>query len=370
MKYNDHLVITSSEGSPRDPKVWSGTPYNIVNGFERLGADVYTIDTSIPRSKLFFIKVLKKIRCIDASFYRGIIAKNLRSKSLQHNLKKIPCTKVLHTGTFDLSLKYINDNVNHFLFCDSTWHLWARFATDFDTYSDKMKKDAEISEMEAYQKVEHFFPIAQYVKDDLINYYGISSDRITVVGTGRGNIKPFFEDKNYAKPSLLFVAKVRFEDKGGLLLLEGFKLAQKRIPNLTLYIIGSKNNKVFSGNVKNVNFLDFIPSDDLQNLFNTSSLFAMPALNEPWGLVYLEALACKMPILGLKRNSLPEITRNGEFGFLVNSADPESIAEAIIDAFSNTKRLEEMGENGQKYCVQNFSWDRTVKKIHDVISEY
>ena len=93
----------------------------------------------------------------------------------------------------------------------------------------------------------------------------------------------------------------------------------------------------------------------------------MPSINEPWGLVYLEALACKMPIIGLNRNSFPEISADGKYGFMIDEPDSDRLSEILIDAFSDTQRLEEMGIQGQDYCLKNFSWNNTVTKIVETI---
>jgi glycosyltransferase involved in cell wall biosynthesis len=119
---------------------------------------------------------------------------------------------------------------------------------------------------------------------------------------------------------------------------------------------------------KNTKFLGFIPLNDLQELFNTHSLFLMPALNEPWGLVYLEAMACKMPIMGLNRNSFPEISGCGEYGFILEEETSDEIANSIVDAFKNLEKLEEMGKKGQIYCLENFSWTKTVDRILEVVN--
>jgi hypothetical protein len=56
-----------------------------------------------------------------------------------------------------------------------------------------------------------------------MNYYGVSRDRISIVGGGWGPIEPFFGEKDYANGPILCVAKMRFEDKGGRLLIEAFR---------------------------------------------------------------------------------------------------------------------------------------------------
>jgi glycosyltransferase involved in cell wall biosynthesis len=113
--------------------------------------------------------------------------------------------------------------------------------------------------------------------------------------------------------------------------------------------------------------LGFVSVEELQELFNTHSLFLMPALNEPWGLVYLEAMACKMPIMGLTRNSFPELSGHGKYGFAIDEADPAMLAHALVEAFRNPERLKEMGEQGQRFCLSTFSWNKTVDRILEVV---
>ena len=165
----------------------------------------------------------------------------------------------------------------------------------------------------------------------------------------------------------MFVAKGGFEKKGGVLLIEGFKIAQKQLPKLEMVIVGGENYHSFTEGIPNVTLTGYLTQNELEDLFHNASLFAMPALNEPWGLVYLEALASKTPILGLNRNSVPEISCNGQYGFIVPEPNPESVAATILDAFSDTDRLIQMGESGQKYCLDTFSWANTCNKIISVI---
>ena len=108
----------------------------------------------------------------------------------------------------------------------------------------------------------------------------------------------------------------------------------------------------------------------LQQLFEQSALFAMPALNEPWGLVYLEALSCRTPILGLNRNSIPELTQHGQFGFAVSEPTAESIAAALLNAFSDVDRLAKMGRDGQKHCLHTFTWEHTAMRMLDAIDAF
>ncbi|MFZ4103048.1 MAG: glycosyltransferase family 4 protein [Sphingobacterium thalpophilum] len=165
----------------------------------------------------------------------------------------------------------------------------------------------------------------------------------------------------------MFTAKARFLDKGGDLVIAAFRKALEIDPQLHLTIVGSEEGQKIN-DCPNVTTLGFIPLEDLQKLFDTHSLFLMPAFNEPWGLVYLEAMACKMPIMGLNRNSFPELSGYGKYGFCIEDGNSATLANAIVEAFNNPTQLKEMGEQAQAYVLEKFSWEKTVNQILQIIS--
>ncbi len=184
-----------------------------------------------------------------------------------------------------------------------------------------------------------------------------------------GKIRCVGGEKSYSSRTTLFVAKDRFEEKGGLLLLEGFRLAQASDSRLKLIVVAPEQYREVAQSVPGVTFKTALPWDELEMLFNEASLFAMPAIYEPWGLVYVEALACRTPVLGMNRNSLPELTQNGAYGFLLDEATPSCVAEKLLDAYSSIDRLAAMGSRGQKYVRSRYGWDLTAERITGVLVE-
>jgi glycosyltransferase involved in cell wall biosynthesis len=358
-----------SLGDPTNPKTWSGTPFNMYSELKKKNC-LGSAFNSIPSINRYERKLIK---LIDKYYYknsvdlgRGFFYRYLHSKQVIRETKKSNSNLTLHMGTLDLPFIRVSKNQKHYLFCDTTWNLWSSCSTNMQGYSEKLLIDAEKLEKKAYQQMEHIFPISEYVKNNLIEHYKIDPDKITVVGTGLGVITPFEEEKEYSNGKILFVAKGRFDDKGGDLVLEAFKIALKSNPKLELSIVGQN---YYAKNIKlpNVKVYGFISIEELQSIFNDSSLFLMPAVNEPWGLVYLEALACKMPIIGLNKNSFPEISDYGNFGFGLEDADPEKLAKIILNAFENPEKLEEMGRKSQEYCLNKYSWNNTVSRIIQTI---
>ena len=209
--------------------------------------------------------------------------------------------------------------------------------------------------------MDRIFTIGEYLIEDLVQHYHIPKEKVTPVGTGPGGISPYTGKKDYTIPTVLFVAKARFEDKGGDLLLQAFKLAKKSLPKLRLIIVGQELDHF--DKIDGLEIYGHVPFDQLKAFFAQSSLFAMPALNEPWGLVYLEAMLSKMPILGLRRNAIPEFTLNGQLGFMAEKPTPESVAETLVEAFRDTERLGKMGEMAQANVRNRYTWAHTVDSM-------
>ena len=354
-------------GDPTNPKTWSGTPFNLYSELKNmnyLGSafNSYALDNKLEKILIKLIAKFYYSNSVDLG--RGYFERYKNAKKVIVETSKSSTNLTLHTGTFDLPFYKLPKNQKHYLFCDSTWNLWSSCSTDMKGYTSKLMEDAEKLERKAYYQMEHIFPISEYVKENLVTHYGVNPKKITVVGTGAGVIKPYFGEKDYSNGKILFAAKGRFEDKGGSLVLEAFRKALKTNPKLELIIVGQNDytDKIKISESK-IKVYGFLPINELQNIFNECSIFLMPAINEPWGLVYIEALTCKMPIIGLNRNGFPEISAKGEYGFGINNSNPDKLSEILLEAFSNPRKLADMGTRGQEYCLNTFTWKSTVSKI-------
>jgi glycosyltransferase involved in cell wall biosynthesis len=218
-------------------------------------------------------------------------------------------------------------------------------------------------ERESFDRMEHIFTFGAYVRDSIIDHYDISPSKVTAVGSGMGTIEPYFGSKSYAAPHLLFVAKHLFAEKGGPLLLEGFFKALKKRPDLRLSIVGAKSIANRIPKHPAITFYGYLPWHALTALYREATLLVQPMLNDPWGQVYLESLVSRTPILGLDRNGLPEIIEGGEHGFLIDDPDPNVLADAIVDAVGDPKRLAAMGRTGQQRVLNAYSWDIAAERI-------
>jgi glycosyltransferase involved in cell wall biosynthesis len=387
---SEEPLAVAAFGDPRDPRTWSGTPAHLIDALERRGVAVEGIDISLlsmPERLAYFgifqvkrfrlthlrefgeqIHALKTAARSDFNLMR--IVRERRARYLVREMRRMGIRRVLHMVPYSIPVGGERDlDIEHHLVLDGTVHLESQYRPRAHRPPHIVRELLE-TESEIFSRVTHFFPLGEYLRDDLVNEYGIDPARVTVVRTGLGEVAPHFGEKDYERGPILFSAKVRFEDKGGPLLLEGFRLARKKNPALNLVLVGQNNYSGLAAGIPGVTACGYVTSKRLEELFHSAALFAMPAPAEPWGLVYLEALASKTPVLGLHRLGLPELSDSGRYGFLVREATPQAVADALLDAMSDPERLKQMGEAGQKWSLEKFTWEHSAEKIMEGIGHY
>jgi glycosyltransferase involved in cell wall biosynthesis len=358
-------------GDPKDSGTWSGTPYQVYSELVKRGLCGQAFDSDISGfiGRIIYLIFYPFYRRKDRR--RNIVKRHLCARVAYLQTKKSNSSHTLHCGPFTLPFLKNPEYQSHYLLCDTTWHIRQKYSVLLNQYSDRDRRSFEKTEKKIYSQLKHIFAIGKHVKEDLVKHYRVPEEKVTVVGTGLGIIKPYYGVKDYTNRKILFSAKAkgRFFEKGGELVIEAFKKAVELDPELQLTIVGSDRGLHFgeAENSSRITTLGFVPIHELQSLFNSHTLFLMPALYEAWGLVYLEAMACKIPIVGLNRTGFPEISGYGKHGICVDEPDPSAIAQAIVNAYADPIALEQMGKRAQDYCLENYSWEKTVDRIVETI---
>jgi glycosyltransferase involved in cell wall biosynthesis len=364
----DRIAVSSVFGDPMDRRTWSAAPYNVARGLQERGIAVEGIHSGGTKGERGLLAVHYMLMGYGRprtgeAVLRLRNARQRAAERLAEIARRRRIRHILHTGTLDLPPVDLADGVKHYLYCDHDWALSLEHRTDMRGYSRRALEHFEQIEREALDSVEHVFTFGNYVRDHLISHYGLAPGKVTAVGSGMGQVEPYDQPKSYDHANLLFVAKHLFVAKGGQLLLDAFRLAQAQRPDLNLTIVGDERSRGHVPEMQGVHFHAHLPWRELQRLFRTSTLLVQPMLNDPWGQVYLESMLSRTPVVGLKRNGLPEITDQGRHGFLVEEAKPEALAATILEALSDPSRLYEMGWTGQHHVLSSYSWDAVADRI-------
>ncbi len=165
--------------------------------------------------------------------------------------------------------------------------------------------------------------------------------------------------------------------KGQLLLLEAFEALIKKHQNIKLIFIGSPppNQNVFLENlifkINEYQLLDqvvqisFYP--EIEKLWDAIDIAVVPSTEpEPFGLVAIEAMMAKKPVVGANHGGLTEIILNNETGFLVEPKSVSDLKKALMHLIENPSLRKEMGEKGFERAVMEFSEQKYIAEILNV----
>ena len=121
-----------------------------------------------------------------------------------------------------------------------------------------------------------------------------------------------------------------------------------------------------------VKILDNVSDEELLNLYNSSDLFVLPSIvdsqgnMEGLGVVLLEAMACKVPVIGTDTGGIPDIVDDDETGLLVPEKDILEISRAIIKLIENGDLRRIIAFKGYTMVKDRFSWEQIANKYINI----
>jgi glycosyltransferase involved in cell wall biosynthesis len=110
-------------------------------------------------------------------------------------------------------------------------------------------------------------------------------------------------------------------------------------------------------------FLGRIGDETKADYLRLADLFVMPSSGEGFGIVFLEAMACGIPVIGSKVDGSREALRQGKLGRLVDPANPAEIQEAVIAGLRSVKPDRTNPIPGVEY----FSKERFEERVHAIV---
>ena len=352
-------------GPPLEKATWSGTPANLIASLAKYdGVELASLSTRLDGKTRRLARRLDSLYGAKYGSMPGAIQRCVSASTASYSARSLRSDGVLHFSTYDLPLW--KSHIPRYLYVDNSFDIWANNSIAGKGLTTKQYKIFRQLEIMGLRNVNHIFTIGEHVAENFCSKLGVPEAKVTVVGSGMGGITPFLGEKDYRSGEILSVIKERPVDKGLPLLLEAFAIARESRPELKLTIIGGSKFKDYERGA-NVIFTGWMEQAELQQKFERASLFVLPATYEPWGLSYLEALACKTPIVGLNKNAFPEISAKGEFGYMLKSTDSKALADLMLSALSHPEGMEKRGTAGQEQCLARYDWDVVAQSILDVI---
>jgi glycogen(starch) synthase len=231
---------------------------------------------------------------------------------------------------------------------------------------------------------------SEYMTDEIANYFQCPRDKIDVIPNGveverfdrlAGQDLEHFRNM-YALPfeEIIFsVGRVVFE-KGIHLLIQAMPLVLREHPSAKLVVAG-KGPELEAlrslcwqvGVGEKVLLTGFISDADRDKLFEIADCAVFPSLYEPFGIVALEAMAARCPVVVSAVGGLQDVVTHNETGIVVYPNDVASLSWGIVHTLQHVKWSAARVENAYRIVRERYNWEHiaqmTAKVYRRVISE-
>lgn len=232
--------------------------------------------------------------------------------------------------------------------------------------------DADI-DIELYNRADAVLTASRYERDHLISR-GVRPEQLQSIDLApadlqQGEGKRFRERHQLEnRPLILFIARKQ-EYKGYHTLRRALSKVCEAVPNACLIAIGpDATGEPTPPPVADGSFLDLgeIPMSEIQHKADAlaaADVFCMPSTAEAFGIVYVEAWAYGMPVVGGPAPAACELIQDSAAGFCVTEQNENQVADHLIRILRDRELRTTMGLAGQQLVHDRYNWE-TVASRH------
>jgi phosphatidyl-myo-inositol dimannoside synthase len=236
------------------------------------------------------------------------------------------------------------------------------------------------------------FSVSQFTANYMIQNCHLRSDHVKIIGNGvnRTTLTPQpkavdLVEKYKLSGKTVFFTLTRLEDyKGVDRVIAAMRRVVAQYPN-TVYLISgegidrSRLDKlvVHYRLQSNVIFTGRIPFDRLSDYYSIADCFMMVSRDdwetpnvEGFGLVYLEAAACKVPSIGGRAGGIADAVVDGETGWLVDPTDDHAVANVMMQVIQDPEECRRRGIKAYTRAVNDMSWENVADRIYSEVTKH
>lgn len=366
-------LIGFCQRNPYDPSTWSGFSRELFLALRNRGVLQAVYDVEVKGAGRY-IGALR-----EYSLNRNIWRHNfLKSPAMFERRTRTASEYLDRAGHPDAVLQIgamfdataLHRDIPRYCYLDSNCALSARGGADSFGYyaSDAYKRLAFERERAVYRRSEGIFVFSDYLRQSIIDDFGIAPVKVHTVYAGVNFGIPPIDMNAKRERAILFIGK-DFAREGVALLLKAFALVRRALPDTKLIIAGAAPS-IDQPNVEVIGFVDKnTPAGEerLAQLFKRAAVFAAPSDSTSFGISYAEAMHFALPCVGLNHYAMPEIVEHHATGLLVPPNDVEALAAALIYILNNPAVAQRMGMEGKKRAEQLFRWDAVAEKLEWIV---
>lgn len=356
---------------PWDERSWSGSSRNFFLACKRRGILHRALGFEAARY-LRYPLILKNLLldrtrwmhkfCLDPRYYYALtraVARQFTADDIEHTMLElgaiynVPAVVVGRCNCYS----YHDGNVAELA--------RSRYMTQFPA---SLIRRAYEYERRVYMGLDKIFTMSEYLRQSLIDDFGVPADRVVHIGVGSNfPIHDPLPMKDYDRKEVVFIG-IDFERKRGNHLVRAFARVRSRFPDATLNIIGpSKRPDIVRTEEPGEVFHGFLSRNDpdqsrtFSDIMRRSTLSVIPS--EPFGIAPLEAMLFEMPCILPNRWGFPVIVTAGETGELVEVGNEDELATKMIELLAQPDTLRRQGQAARKKVLSTYSWDKVAERV-------
>jgi len=205
--------------------------------------------------------------------------------------------------------------------------------------------------------------------------FGLDASKIKTIHYGL-ELQNFINENRhlYKENTLLYIGTI-IRKKGVLELAQIFNKVREENPEAQLIMIGSDSPDLKSGNAstfslveeeltesaKNrTNYLGKVPYKEVQSYIKNAHVCVFPSFAETLGMVTIESMALKKPVVNTNIGWAQELIDDGENGFLVHPSNIELYTEKILKLFNDKDKCRRIGEAARLKVEDKFDINKNV----------
>lgn len=224
---------------------------------------------------------------------------------------------------------------------------------------------------------------SRFMAQQVHSFFETPLDKIDVIANGvsvapdpfRSSKKRQAFRRRYAADEHLlafYVGRIVYE-KGLHVLVDAWPMVLNALPNARLLIAGAggylealREQAARLGLGEVVIFTGFISDEDRDRLYHVADAAVFPSLYEPFGIVALEAMAARCPVVVSETGGLAEVVDMHETGVKVLPGDPVSLAWGVIHTLRHPEWSEQRAENAFREVQGQYNWATIARATIDV----
>jgi glycosyltransferase involved in cell wall biosynthesis len=211
-----------------------------------------------------------------------------------------------------------------------------------------------------------------------VAFRGISEDKAVVIPNGVDfqRIEKAEQSIDQAKRTdVLFYGRLVWA-KGVTYLIDALAQLKRDFPSIRAKLIGTgplfdRLKRVVDNRdmIHNVQFLGYLPREEVLREIFRSSVIALPSIYEAGSVAVLEAMACGRPVVAFDYAFTREFVKDLYSGLLAKPNDSSDLATKIRLLLQDEKRRTELGRNGSRLAHSAYNWEILAEKYVRVYRE-